>query len=593
MSLEHRSKAVAYLNELIKKYQVIQDGISRNEEAQDLKAQRSRAETAINSAYQDYVWKVLSNRIAKDHNPEENPEFDLYFTEDERETLAGYFEATDRTRAVVKDKFLSETKDATTGVNVLEFHELLTELYRDAIKLDEFRKLCANIENMEKSRELLRARIDGIMGQREKIAPLLVAKELVGEFLRIQQQIDSARKVSKQQEFVRSKTGLHSKKAIMDLVAINDKVTALKAQIRKLFVPGGSEPFEKGKRLYDHIERELESSLTKIEQFGFDIEKAKASKDELWRKLSDAPIEEIVLQVKVELSYVFDFSNYAAKMAKTRQLFVFWRTEEIATRERIKVLASRIEEFHPGLFDNMRVKRVGLPTIALIPGCGVAISDYDNNRILVPFSYPNTLLESLASAVITYLKDVQSRAFDPQDKLLHTYKTEISRETALKSFQKVHRALQKDYCKWIERGAEGMGVFEKETREWFERYIAPDKYGFKSPLELRGKNLKELRDVQTQIKSGAGTNQCEDTYALALVQALSDKYEPAIEMLQEVIALDIDNRYPDAYYNIAIAYRKMQNFDKARENFEAYVRAAGESWWTRKAQEHLRELAAR
>ncbi|MBI4567532.1 MAG: tetratricopeptide repeat protein [Planctomycetes bacterium] len=571
----------------------------------DQRRARQRLEVNLNASFVALVDRLLVGRVTADHNPESNNAFTLRWKPDERLLLRGRFENLPPRSATASQTApapapggdgLGEEGDAPTldppsdeRHALVDFPGLLIELYRDAVQAHEMREIEKAIRHAGKETVMATGRIGELQATRARLHPLLVKPECAAEFDALWREIDTAAEGRHRMDHARRKRGLTSKTDITRLAEARDADADRRARLAGLLRKPQADPERQARAIYDRLVAEMED----LHRFRIATEHRA---EEMSKRLaavraagSARKVEEVIGAVREELRVVFANCEYAAKVGNVRPIYVYPEPAGTCALDALRAVLDRIEEFHPGLFDNMRVRRVGRPVFALIPGCGHAISDYPTNRILVPLCHPRSLLESVSSGLLMYLRDVTQHSYNPNERLLLTYQKEINRDFTLKGFAKTHRLLLRDYVKWIEKGSEGLGVFDRETREWFERYIAPDKYSIRVPTDFRDLDLKAINQQVSQINTAGGLG-AEEHYVLGVLHALADRLEPALGHFRKCLNLDVDHRFPDAAYNLGVLHRKARQYQQARECFQKYIATGAESWWTRKAQEHIRSL---
>ena len=257
----------------------------------------------------------------------------------------------------------------------------------------------------------------------------------------------------------------------------------------------------------------------------------------------------------------------------------------VAEPQEITENLDRIVAYDPGLFTGRVVKRRGIPAILVLPGMGNGKYDWKNNRFLVPSQFPRTILERLASAVINYRDDVDRQSGDRE--LLNSFKA-IKGVRELRSSIKVQNKLMEEYVNWVVKEAVGYQVMEKEIREWFEEYIGPDKNDVKAPPEYHALGIQEIHAEVARLE--ALPEEGDRFHRLACVISRKNRRDPEeqeIALGHAVRAVELGPTAPDYHYTLGILYKRTRKKKKAAEMFRKYTQIAPQSWWSRKAQEHL------
>ena len=158
-----------------------------------------------------------------------------------------------------------------------------------------------------------------------------------------------------------------------------------------------------------------------------------------------------------------------AKKCKVEPIAVLVGTREIATRTRVSeiidlFLADNVDSH---IFDpkQQRIRKLGKPSILLLPGSGVAVYDWEKHMLLVPLNPPKTLEESLANAFVEFHWDMD------EDKSMRESYGEIKIYKKL-SITKLKIQLAKDYITWATKESKGWKMLDKEVRGWFMTKIA-------------------------------------------------------------------------------------------------------------------------
>ena len=297
-----------------------------------------------------------------------------------------------------------------------------------------------------------------------------------------------------------------------------------------------------------------------------------------------------------------------SRWGRTESHSVLLSKREIHRKQAVLDAIESIVDFDPNIFDNRKVKREGRPLVLMTPGTGNGSYDFRTNTLIVPVSSPGTLLESVAFALALYRRDVDQEFDESQlwksfydDRLWKKIKTRgMPKRFKDQMYEFVH-----SYVKWITRESKGMRVLETEIRGWFEEKVAPNHRGLMVPRDLRGvrgtEADKALEDLAVQEPSP------EIRYRQAVLRFGRESYDEALKLLIEAQAMDPSR--PDVWWGLGIIHAVLEDatiqelnvsglrgmgrrkrMEIAAEHFNKYVQEAPQSWWTLKAQDHLRRV---
>ncbi|MBI4615978.1 MAG: hypothetical protein HY720_20340 [Planctomycetes bacterium] len=314
--------------------------------------------------------------------------------------------------------------------------------------------------------------------------------------------------------------------------------------------------------------------------------------DEVTRELEKRSLEaeqinatQVRVGLEEEIAYLQSMAKMCAKWAQMPPLSIPLAQREVAEPLPIVETLAVIDEYDPGLFNHKVARKRGIPSILILPASGNGKYDWKNNRFLIPSLFPRTILESLASAAINYRDDVDRQSGDRE--MLNSFR-ETKEVRDLRSSIKIQNRLMDEYVNWIVKEAAGYQVMEKEIREWFEEHIGPDKNDVKLPKEYRTLSFK---DIQAETERLAGIPESSDKYyRLAVLTSMKNKrdqedQEAALRFIEK--AVEQNASAPDYFYTLGILCRRTHKKKRATEAFRKYTQIAPQSWWSRKAQEHL------
>jgi CRP-like cAMP-binding protein len=162
----------------------------------------------------------------------------------------------------------------------------------------------------------------------------------------------------------------------------------------------------------------------------------------------------------------------ASKKSKVEPTAVLVNIRDIATRTRVSEIIDLFlqENVDPFVFDPklQRIKKMGRPSILLVPGSGLSVYDWEKHMFLVPLCSPASLEESVANAFVEFHWDMD------EDKSMRESYGDMKIYKKL-SITKLKQQLTKDYIVWATQEAKGWKKLDKEVRGWFQTKIARQK----------------------------------------------------------------------------------------------------------------------
>ena len=162
----------------------------------------------------------------------------------------------------------------------------------------------------------------------------------------------------------------------------------------------------------------------------------------------------------------------ASKKSKVEPTAVLVGIRDIATRKRVSEIIDMFlaDNVDPFVFDPklQRIKKLGRPSILLVPGSGLSVYDWEKHMFLVPLCSPTNLEESLANAFVEFHWDMD------EDKSMRESYGDMKIYKKL-SITKLKQQLAKDYIIWATQEAKGWKKLDKEVRGWFQTKIARQK----------------------------------------------------------------------------------------------------------------------
>lgn len=296
-----------------------------------------------------------------------------------------------------------------------------------------------------------------------------------------------------------------------------------------------------------------------------------------------------------------------SRWGRTESYCTLLEHRKIHTKRDVMEAVETIADYDPGIFDNRKVKREGRPTILLTPGTGNGSYDFRTNTLIIPVSSPAALLESVAFALALYRRDVDQE-FN-ESTLWHSFYDDalwrkIKNRSRPRRFKDQMFEFVNTYVRWITREAKGLRVLEREIRGWYEQYIAPNARAMIVPRNLRGVRGSE---ADRALEDLAGKEPSADTfYDSAVLKFVKEDYDESIRLLNK--AFDQDPERQDIWWGLGIIYYviddvtieeeaitrlrglgRRKRMEIASGHFSKFLQGSKQSWWTVKAQDHLRK----
>lgn len=242
----------------------------------------------------------------------------------------------------------------------------------------------------------------------------------------------------------------------------------------------------------------------------------------------------------------------------------------------------RMLQFDRNLLSNPLAARFGTPDLLLAPGIGDGVFDASRNRWVVPQRCRRSAAESLAHAAILYRLEVDSGEMNKA--LIASYRESIPANRNVRANLKLRTNLIRDYIKWMTLETYGEEVLSRDTREWFERHIAPSKTEPWQPPEYRNLNKHQLK-VKLQELARTPESVTRE-FRIGVIEWLLDPSEDAIRerSLPAILrGLKLDNAHQGAVYSAAVLHMRLGQHQKAIAAFRRFTELAPGSWWSRKA----------
>jgi len=310
---------------------------------------------------------------------------------------------------------------------------------------------------------------------------------------------------------------------------------------------------------------------------------------DLTKKQTMISTAELSASMSKEVEYMRDLVRLSAKRMHAESCAVLKPGDAYFTIEEAARCVGRIVEFDPLIFNNSRVQIFGIPGILLAPGCGNALYDWKNNRIVVPLTPPGgNFMASVAYGMIEYRLDVD------ETKLLLTSYNKLPQHAGVKSIFHLKNELTKDYITWMTSEYRGYKNLAREVRKWFEHEIAPNKNDIAVPLEFRPFFLtteaftKKCKDIEPLTAKGPAACNEEVLWSAGILFFQQGKFERGMEFFKALFAKK--STHAPALYNLGHACMKLMRKQEAMDCFNDYCRLNPQSWWASVAQEHVRRL---
>jgi hypothetical protein len=332
---------------------------------------------------------------------------------------------------------------------------------------------------------------------------------------------------------------------------------------------------------------ELTAKIIEIET---QIDKTNTDLAELEKKQADLSPIEIENQIKAEIEQIRDLVRLSAKRLHSECNPVLLPEKKHFTYKTLIACFDRILEFDPKILKNDRVNIFGKPQIILVPGNGSAIYDWKNNVIIVPIIYnsDNPML-SIATGMIEYRLDTD------EDKMMQNSFNQLPEMKAIKSSLQLKAQLIKDYNTWMTSEYQGFRILPKHVKDWFEHEIGPNKNEIFIPPAYQPFNLsseefnKLLKGIDERVKRGPPEriDFC-DLWIGSILFCIHGNLEKAFDLL--IMYLKRDHTNAMAFYNFGIIAAKLHRNSRAIKGYTEFVGRAPQSWWTRVATDHIRQI---
>ncbi len=454
----------------------------------------------------------------------------------------------------------------------------LDKVYRLLLRREKIRGLeeeitrnQARIDAFPAEREALRARIE------EALAGLS-ASDQEGARACLQVAQDNMKQVVLMDNQLK-RGGFANKEERLQYVALKDTMVQNKQTLDAIAIR-----YPDGAKLMAFLVEILKANLglvileEKVAELRKSIETEKAA-------VQDLTVKNVRSLIAEEVTFINGQLKLCARMANIPAQSVPLAKRELTVPAGLFKAMDQILDYDPELFANRAVKKWGRPPFLVAPGTGFGNYDWKNNNLLVPVLFAGTMVETLSTAVIMYRTDVDQQLNEKE--FINSYRREIKENEEIDSIIQLKRKLAKEYVTWIVKESQGYSILTKEIREWFEWRIGPKKTDPMIPRDYRGLTLDQ---IESEMKRWEGTEEGYDRqYRLGLLHFLRDaeekkNLEQALACFEKAITLN--ERRPEPYWSAGVILKKLGS-RRAVDMLLQYTRRAGQSWWSKKAQEHI------
>jgi tetratricopeptide (TPR) repeat protein len=343
------------------------------------------------------------------------------------------------------------------------------------------------------------------------------------------------------------------------------------------------------KRLTKTLHEDLFNKVVDAES----VMKRMADELEAMQKKSDEmPASEVENRISEELEYIRDLTRLSAKRLSLDPFPLLKPEDKVFALSALNKSLNQISEFDPRIFKNDRVPLFGRPYVFIVPGTGNAIYDWKNNCIILPTIAPGgNFMGSLATGIIEYRLDVD------EDKALLNSFNELPDMKTIRSIIDLKAKLVKNYIIWMTSEYNGYRILSKDLKKWFEYEIGPPKNDIFTPLEFQSYTMTSMEfhklfdEVAARLKSaedrGAEPDP-SDLWAGSLMYYEQGKPERALPLIEKYVKVKPDDLM--GWYNLGHMAMKQMNRTLARDAFNAFCKMDTQSWWSKVARDHLRNL---
>ncbi|NUQ34611.1 MAG: hypothetical protein HUU29_06695, partial [Planctomycetaceae bacterium] len=553
----------------------------RKEEAGQL-AEGDRAPTDLKPGLDTSYWRLMSDEVVNlvQQNLPENLTFD-----DKLLYALNYGVIRDNPDFAWAAKIIKPFLPAAAEhpkYRVVYLHQRLNQVYRKILKVDTLKNMMADLERIKKA-------IDDAPGERAeaiKHRDHLINEKIdtqadKDKLLKLYAQVDADLEGLKLMEQKNREGGLGGKEDRQRYITLTQNNEKRHEEINHIL--------ERNKeieeiRTADHQADQLLSDLIQLRadkrNKERDMEKEKGA-------VHNISVSDVKAGLEEEVGKMKGNGRLTARLGKAAQISLPLEERDIMTPEKARAAIAEIEEYDPNLFNNRSTKLKGIPGLLISPGIGEGVYDWEGHNLVIPVMYSRTPLASVASAVVLYRVDVDQSYNDRE--LILSYKNDIKENKKIRSMIKLRQQLIKDYLLWIVKESKGFPLMEKDNRLWIEYRIAPNKYEPKFPADMRGLTLKQQREG-LEAETAKNDDSPMSLFRQALYRYLMESENQEVwnaevfPRLEKAMQGDPNNL--DILYSAGAIYRKAKN-KRCIELFVEYTKKAPQSWWSKKALEHV------
>ncbi|MFH1761541.1 MAG: tetratricopeptide repeat protein, partial [bacterium] len=365
------------------------------------------------------------------------------------------------------------------------------------------------------------------------------------------------------------------------------------------------------KKRFDKQRRQFENTISEL-RARTDIKRIFVLNEEVNRYIDTVvALESGIIQLKNELQYIMEKSlalsplevqkrlmdvlenlkkigTACSRKMDVRSQFVYTGKQKPVTKKEVQKLLYYVKEYDPEIFNNSRVKYMGIPKFIIIPANGGALYDWKTNCVFIPAISDIPLEEYFIVSMAEFRLDA-----DRENLLITGYKGAAGYSDS-EPAAKIKKDFLKDYTDYMCSETKGIHKMKKNILQWFIGEIAPKNDNVKMSLKYDPclMSLEESESINTLLvqKCEQGTATAEENYGLGILYFCKGKFEKAAEVFAKAAEMDPD--YADAYYNLGIANMKASRKEESIKGFSTFVSICPPGLWFDFSQEHLKRLKA-
>jgi hypothetical protein len=504
----------------------------------------------------------------------------LEFTDDEKDLIDfGYVPIPSMDLPAETPDRIAAYRKAAADHGVRLLHEYLQDAYRRASLRD--KRKGAERESREAA-ETFQAHRKSIQQTQDTRATFIrenIAGAEAAKLIEYNRAIDEHLWEIIDLEYKKKNGGLRTRDERLRFVELRDLVTSARRDRDRVL-----DLLPQGPDVRIHT-KEIEDGFEKSYRLALQLKKAERHRHEVTEEAAQVTGADLQLAMEDEIKMLRSFAQMSARYAKTVPFGPITSPDKLPHPETIEETFRHIQSFDPGLFDNRHAKSDGKPRILIFPGNGTGTYDWSRNRLLIPSQPTGDLVQVLSYAAVMYRYDVDQQRNDRA--LILSFQKDVKENEGLRSVRALREALVDSYVTWIAKESLGFGVLSREMREWFEQEIGPKKNQPIFPVELQGMKTSEARAKIASMKKESALQTPENLYTLALCEFVSGEHENSLKHFDRACQKKED--FHEAYYSAAMVCFALHQTG-AKSRLQTYLKIAPQSWWTKKAQEHLRRL---